>query len=105
MTPAALAGLDQLTPMTRETQATKRCTGCTCELPIDEFGVRRDGRENTRCTACRRAQAQGGGWMSARKRRDARPVTGPRDVRALRAVERYSGFHYRRWLSPEAKRW
>lgn len=81
------------------------CTGCGA-LSAAGFGTRRDGRPNTRCDRCRSQQARSGAlaWCELRDDR-GRPLEEPRDVRALRVIERATGLAYADWRSPAARQW
>lgn len=57
----------------------------------EEFGNRKDGRQNTRCPGCRAAQASSAGTVGHRKAVNEEQ----RDMKALRVVERYLGY----WLA------
>jgi hypothetical protein len=74
------------------------CTGCHAEFSPEEMGQRKDGRMNTRCPDCRAKQASLGGKVGHVKAREPH-----RDMKALRVVERFVGFRWKRWISPEGR--
>lgn len=78
-----------------------QCSGCGYTGTSSEFGHRKDGRVNVRCPRCRHDQAMHAGVASTKR------IHGrlPRDMQALRVVERFSGFAYDDWLTPEALVW
>lgn len=82
--------------------------GCNVKSPPGGFEKRRDGRQNGRCPGCRKLQAILGGRRSsavAKVRGSDRGRVLSRDQKALRVVERFSGFRYKQWGSPAAKAW
>lgn len=77
------------------------CPRCKKRFTREQFGHRKDGRRNGACPGCRQITCRAAGVQGAKKAADYIP----RDERALRLVEQYSGFARGDWRSHDARAW